>query len=178
MRALCEKMKKKAITFAVAIAAILLNQCGTIIHSSDNRSVPSPSIKEILSWPETGGSVYYQARHNDGFQYREELTKAAHGDELALARLLEYTKSGSVMGEGQESHIEVLGELLKQWGDFHYSKVLENQPTEVIMIVSQLLNEFWGYEGWPHDKYPATSRLCARHIPAEDLGGNADPSVR
>jgi len=123
---------------------------------------PSPRVKEILTWPDEGGSVYYQARRFDAFEYRDALTKAAMGDTQSLGRLFEYTRNGSQMGEGAETHIEVLGELLKQWGDTQYGKVLNEQPTEVIRSVAQTLNEFWGYTGWPRSKYPITQRLCTK----------------
>jgi len=60
------------------------------------------------------------------------------------------------------THIEVLGELLKQWEDTDYARVLEKQPTEVIRDVAASLNEFWGSSGWPQKKFPMTQKLCAR----------------
>lgn len=66
------------------------------------------------------------------------------------------------MGEGAITHLEVLGELLKQWGDASYAKVLGEQPPEVIWSVAQSLNEFWGYAGWPRGKFPTTQKLCGK----------------
>ncbi|MBK1884655.1 hypothetical protein JIN85_19725 [Luteolibacter pohnpeiensis] len=134
-------------------------------------------MTEILTWPDEGGSVYYQARRFDGFDYRSTLTKASLGNTIALSRLFEYTKNGSQMGEGAETHIEVLGELLKQWGDADYAVVLHAQPAEVITSVAGSLNEFWGYPGWPKGRFPETEKLCNRTPPAEQAsGGNGGQS--
>ena len=152
-----------------AILVVLLNQCIAPIHLPASRIDSSPRLKEILTWRDKG-SVYSQARQFDGFEYRETLTKASLGDSKALGSLFEYTKNGSQMGEGAETHIEVLGELLRQWGDTQYGRVLNEQPTEVIRSVAQTLNEFWGYAGWPRSKYPITQRLCTRSSQEAESG--------
>lgn len=146
----------------------LLNQCAPTMDSSAGRFHPSPRVREILTWPEESGSVYDQARHNDMFDYRATLNKAAHGSEQALARLFRYTESGSQMGEAAITHAEVLGELLKQWEDARYAKILADQRSEEITSVADSLNEFWGYSGWPRSTFPITQKLCVKSIQAEE----------
>lgn len=141
---------------------VLFCRCTTTVDSSLGRFHPSPRVKEILAWPDDSGSVYYQARQFDGLDYRATLSRAAHGDAQALSRLFVYTKSGSLTGEGSLSHMDALGELLKQWGDRDYARVLRQQPVEVIGSVASALNEFWGHAGWPKGEYPTTQSLCAR----------------
>ena len=146
---------------------VLFNQCTASMNSSAHRFHPSPRVKDILTWRDEGGSVYCQARSHDNYDYRGTLDRASRGDSQALQSIFVYTKNGSQMGEGAETHIEVLGELLKQWGDPDYANVLSNQTSEVTRSVSQMLNEYWGYPGWPRDKYAITHRICAGSMHAE-----------
>jgi hypothetical protein len=107
----------------VTILIVLLNQCTAPIYLPTPRFDSSLRLREILTWRDEGGA-YSQARRFDGFEYRDALAKATLGDSQALADLFEYTKNGSQMGEGAITHMEVLGELLKQWGDASYAEVL------------------------------------------------------
>lgn len=152
---------------ALVVFGLLLSQCTAVSNSQSNRLRPSPRVAAILAWPDEGGSVYYQAKRTDGFDYRTNLAKAAVGEESALSKLFVYTRTNHLMGEGSESHIEVLGELLKQWGDLEYAKILQLESPTVIREVAAVLDEFWGYPGWPKEKYPVTEKLCAQTVKAE-----------
>ena len=162
---------------ALVVFGLFLTQCTAVSPSQCNRLRPSPRVAAILAWPDEGGSVYYQAKRTDGFDYRTNLAKAAVGEESALSKLFVYTRTNHLMGEGSESHIEVLGELLKQWGDLDYAKILQLESTTVIREVAVQLDEFWGHPGWPKAKYPVTERLCAQTAKAEQPADGKTPEA-
>ncbi|MCX6880571.1 MAG: hypothetical protein NTW21_43210 [Verrucomicrobia bacterium] len=164
---------------AIGLTALmlLLSQCADVSDFRTNRFRPSPRVAEILSWPEEGGSVYYQARRSDGFYYRATLAKAAKGEATALSKLFAYTRTNHLTGEGAESHIDVLGELLKQWGDHDYGRILQLESPAVIRGVALSLTEYWGPASWPKDRYPMTENLCARITIAEQTTDGKTPDA-
>ena len=114
---------------------------------------------EIAGWEENAGGAYCQARIYDHFDYRTTLNKAMQGNPEALGSMFQYTSTGTLMGEGAITHVEVLGELLKFWGDEPYSKILGRQTEAVRREVFSSLDEFWGYPGWPAGQFPLTRAL-------------------
>jgi len=116
-------------------------------------------LSKIAGWKEEVGSVYYQARIYDYFDYRTTLNKAIQGEPEALGSMFQYTSTGTLFGEGAITHAEVLGELLKLWGDEPYSRILGMQTESVRRKVVSSLDEFWGYPGWPAGRFPLTRAL-------------------
>jgi len=77
----CKKMNRRLMNCIGAVISVLvMNQCIATVHSTAPRFYPSPRLKQILTWPDDGGSVSYQARRFDEFQYRDTLTRATLGD--------------------------------------------------------------------------------------------------
>jgi hypothetical protein len=142
------------------IGAVLVSSC---VHPG-----PSPAgdpqakteLMEIANYPASRGSIFYQASNNDHFDYRKPLKRAMEGDAEALATLFRYSHTGTLLGEGAMTHMDVLRELLKLWGDKPYADVLKKQPLSVRESVGSWLNESWGPVGeWPEDRFPITRSL-------------------
>jgi len=169
-------MRLGLLSIVVQIACIAC-QCAPVGHANDSKYHPSPHILEELRMPDESGDVYTQARRYDGFNYRKTLAKAANGDSHALSQLFVYTHTSSLMGEGANTHIEVLGELLEQWGDKAYAEVLIHETPVIRQAVAEDLNEFQGHSGRPEKRFPLTYSICNPQKAAkQNTGGKGERS--
>lgn len=136
--------------------------CSCVFSGPTSR--PDPQAKDrlagIADQPESRGGIYSQAWTRDRFNYRDPLKRAIEGDVDALASLFKYAFTGTLLGEGAMSQMDVLQGLLRSWGDKPYADVLGKQTLGVRETVWGLLNESWGPEGrWPEGQFPITHSL-------------------
>jgi len=123
---------------------------------------------------EYGGSIYAQAK-SDGVDYRPILLSAIGLDQKALTSLLEM----KFMGEGGETHCANLKDLMKLWGDDHFSKVVAKQPAAIRDLVVGNIDYAWADPEW--DVYPktlATSPTIITKRKEAEQGGTGQPATR
>jgi len=76
---------------------------------------PESMLAEILSEPAEVGSVFAQAKL-DGVNYRKLLAGATRLNRKDLAAIFLYSGTNKLQGEGAETNIAGLRELLRLWG--------------------------------------------------------------
>jgi hypothetical protein len=118
-------------------------------------SSPKRRLRYYLAEKTEGGDIFSQAALS-GVDYRQLLRGATAKDPASLAAIFRFC---GVMGEGAESHSEILYQLLRLWGDADYALVLSKQSPEVRSSVIANLDNQWGYSGWPPTEFPITYRL-------------------
>jgi hypothetical protein len=134
------------------LVALLL----TVVSCSLASSEPTPSqidakrsLEENAKMEEYAGSIYAQAKI-DGIDYRPILRSAIDLDQKSLISLF----AMKFMGEGGETHCEILKDLMRLWGDEQFSKVVATQPADIRDLVVSNIDYAWADQEW--NLYPKT----------------------
>jgi hypothetical protein len=131
----------------------------TMFSCQQEHSLTERRLRYYLASKTEGGSVFYQAA-SSGVDYRQLLRGATAKDSASLAGIFRFSVEGGVMGEGAESHCEILYELLRLWGDAAYARVLSRQSPDVRAKVIADLDYQWAHPGWQATEFPITYRLA------------------
>jgi hypothetical protein len=117
------------------------------------------SLEKVAKMEEYDGSIYAQARH-DKIDYRPILKRAINLEKPALISLF----GMQFMGEGGETHCEILKDLMILWGDEKFATVLGEQPKKVREIVVSSIDYAWADPSWA--SYPKTLALSPESVEA------------
>lgn len=111
-------------TQAVRMAAVLLSVAlGGCFPQSRNPVLTSNVSSFYLN------DTQHQAKAA-GVDYRPTLEKALNQDAQALHTLFVLTSSGTLSGQGSDSHAAMLWTLMTQWGDRKFSEALAPETPE------------------------------------------------